>query len=105
MALPAVRIHIHHLITPAFFGQDWGRIFITDGVIFPDGFHNHALTVQLERHAFTDQQGGLQRTGLITHLAITSKALTLSSREKKRSSLIKISFSLLLIFRKNDKNS
>ncbi|WP_206610375.1 MULTISPECIES: hypothetical protein, partial [Enterobacteriaceae] len=51
----------------------------------------------------TDQQGGLQRTGLITHLAITSKALTLSSREKKRSSLIKISFSLLLIFRKNDK--
>ena len=70
MALSAVRIHIHHLITPAFFGQDWGRIFITDGVIFPDGFHNHALTVQLERHAFTDQQGGLQRTGLITHPAI-----------------------------------
>ena len=39
---------IHHLITPAFFGRDWDGYSLQTALFFPDGFHNHALSVQLD---------------------------------------------------------
>lgn len=59
VVLFVVWIYIYYLVMLVFFGQDWGWIFIIDGVIFFDGFYNYVLMVQFECYVFIDQQGGL----------------------------------------------